>query len=393
MTRRLQFERITVRGYRALEAVDIPLGPLNVIIGPNGVGKTSFLDLFNFFSEALGRREALGHLVSRRGGIGRLLTLGRRESLEVELWARPLPASTKPAWGVLHYHLEIAAAGIGHTITQEFLEQDRGQKKPFVFATRDGSYVRVFDLRAKGLKEPDPPIPADELVVAQLPRELQETEWFRRAFGEVHFHDAIPVNGNAVIRRPQTLEPTSMLVSPGGQNLFSVLYQMRHERPDWYQRIIDVLQAAYPGFERLEFPVVAGGQVTLAWYNQAYERRPFFANELSAGTLRFLHLVTLLLTPQSPTLVLIDEPEESLHPELIRLLAELLLEASERMQLIVATQSPALLRWLKPEHILVADVKDGACHLSPGATLNLDKWLAEYSLDRLWEIGQLGGRP
>ncbi len=105
-----------------------------------------------------------------------------------------------------------------------------------------------------------------------------------------------------------------MIVSSGGQNLFSVLYQMRHEAPDWYERILDLLRAGFPGFERLEFPVVAGGQVTLAWYHNSYEGKPFFANELSAGTLRFLHLATLLLTPQTPTLILIDEPEDSLHP-------------------------------------------------------------------------------
>lgn len=230
-------------------------------------------------------------------------------------------------------------------------------------------------------------------MLAQVPRTLREAEWFRTAFADVHFHDAIPVHGNAAVRRPQTLEPTTMLVAPGGENLFSVLYQLRHEEPAWYERILDTLRAGFPGFERLEFPVVGGGQVTLAWHHTTYEGKPFFANELSAGTLRFLHLITLLLTPRSPTLLLIDEPEDSLHPELMRLLAELLQEAAERTQVIVATQSPALLRWLQPEHVIVADGKDGSCTLSPAKSLKLEQWLAEYSLDRLWQMGQLGGRP
>lgn len=387
---RLQLERVAVRGYRALEEVDVTLGPLNVIIGPNGVGKSSFLDVFRFFSDALGRREALGRLLSPRGGIGRLLTLGRRDSLEVEFFTRP-PEDL--GGGPLHYEVEIQASGISYSIAREQLSQDRGQKKPFLFVTSDGRSSKVFSPIGRRLIAPEPPIPADELILAQVPRALREAEWFRTAFGDIHFHPAIPVDDSAVVRRPQTLEPTALLVSPGGQNLFSVLYQMRHEEPGWYERILDVLRAAFSGFDRLEFPVVAGGQVTLAWYHRAYAGKPFYANELSAGTLRFLHLITLLLTPQAPTLILIDEPEDSLHPELLRLVAELLLETSERTQLLVATQSPSLLRWLKPEHILVADAQEGACTLTPGAGLDLDRWLAEYSLDRLWEIGQLGGRP
>lgn len=390
MKNRLSIERVTIRGYRALQEVDLSLGPLNVVIGPNGVGKSSFLDVFNFFSEALGQRESLARLLSRRGGIGRLLTLGRRDLIDVSFTTRSGAIQREAP---LRYRVAIEASGIGYTIATEQLSQDRGKPMPFLFVTRDTRSTKVWTPSSKGLVAPKPPISDDELVLAHVPRTLREPEWFRTAFEEVHCHGAIPTDGDAVVRRPQTLEPTSLIVSPGGQNLFSVLYQMRHEAQDFYERILDVLRAAFPGFDRLEFPVVAGGQVTLAWYHAAYQGKPFYANELSAGTLRFLHLVTLLLTPQSPTLILIDEPEDSLHPELIRLVAELLLEASNRTQLIVATQSPALLRWLKPEHIIIANAQEGACTLTPGVSLDLDKWLAEYSLDQLWQIGQLGGRP
>jgi predicted ATPase len=392
MTERLQLRQVKIRGYRAIEDVDLPLRSLNVIIGPNGVGKSSFLDVFGFFSEALGRREPIGRLLSRRGGIGRLLTLGRRDSVEVEFVTQSIPTARHPESGPLRYEVAIAASGIGYAIAKERLSQARGQVMPFYFVERTEQRTMVFDPSSKGLASLDPP-PLGELALAQVPRALSEAEWFRTALGDVHRHDAVPTNADAPIRRPQTLEPTDMIVGPGGGNLFSVLHQIRLEQPDWYERILDVVRSAFPGFNRLEFPAVAAGQVTLAWYQDAYGDKPFYANELSAGTLRFLHLVTLLLTPKSPTLILIDEPEDSLHPELLRLVAELLLEAAERTQLIVATQSPALLQWLKPEHVLVADAVDGACALTSGVDLNLKEWLADYSLDRLWQMGNIGGRP
>lgn len=391
MKKHRHIEHVSIRGYRALQDVDLPLGPLNVVIGPNGVGKSSFLDVFKFFSEALGRHEDVGRLLSRRGGIGQLLTRGRRDSLEVTFKAR----SARPHQGSLSYYVELASSGVGFAIAKEELTEERGKKKAQPFLIRASMSGKLFSSTTRRWSKVALSfVAANELLLPNFGSFLnREAEEFRTMFEDVFCHGAISVLDDAIVRRPQTLEPTSMIVSPGGQNLFSVLYQLRHEAPDWYERILDVLRAGFPGFDRLEFPVVGGGQVTLAWYHHAYEGKPFFANELSAGTLRFLHLVTLLLTPQTPTLILIDEPEDSLHPELIRLIAELLLEAAERMQLIVATQSPALLRWLKPEHIIVADAKEGACTLTSGASLDLDKWLVEYSLDQLWQIGHLGGRP
>ena len=92
-------------------------------------------------------------------------------------------------------------------------------------------------------------------------------------------------------------------------------------------------------------------------------------------------------------MTLLDEPEVSLHPELLRLLSELMREASSRTQLVVATHSDRLIRFLQPKEVVILDVKDdGAARATWADTLDLEKWLADYTLDEIWSMGRLGGR-
>jgi predicted ATPase len=89
----------------------------------------------------------------------------------------------------------------------------------------------------------------------------------------------------------------------------------------------------------------------------------------------------------------IDEPEVSLHPELLKLLADVMREAAKQTQLIVATHSDRLIRFLEPNEVLVCDAEDGLTTMTWADKLNLEKWLEDYSLDELWAMNVIGGRP
>ncbi len=110
--------------------------------------------------------------------------------------------------------------------------------------------------------------------------------------------------------------------------------------------------------------------------------------------LRFLWLAVLLQSPGLTALTLLDEPEVSLHPELLSLLAGLLREASHRRtQVVVATHSDRLIRFLKPEEVLVMDyAEDGTATLTWADQMNLAQWMEEYTLDELWSNGRLEAR-
>ncbi len=111
------------------------------------------------------------------------------------------------------------------------------------------------------------------------------------------------------------------------------------------------------------------------------------------GTLRFLWLTTLLQSPGLTALSLLDEPEVSLHPELLSLLADQLRKASLRTQLIVATHSDTLIRFLEPPEVVVLDAtEDGMTTLTRADELDLGEWLKGYSLDELWRNGRQEAR-
>jgi predicted ATPase len=184
--------------------------------------------------------------------------------------------------------------------------------------------------------------------------------------------------------RPATL--------PGrnGEDLVTSLYYLRETDPDRFEAVEDSLKAAFPGFRKLDFPPVAAGTLAMTWRDRHFAQ-PMYTHQLSEGMLRFLWLSTLLQSPGLTALTLLDEPEVSLHPALLSLLAGLLREAANRRtQIVVATHSDRLVRFLRPSEVLVMDYnEDGSSSLTWADKMNLDKWLDEYTLDELWTNGRL----
>jgi predicted ATPase len=168
---------------------------------------------------------------------------------------------------------------------------------------------------------------------------------------------------------------------------------LRETERNRFDTIEDTLRVAFPRFDRLDFPPVAAGTIALAWREIGFST-PLYMHQLSEGTLRFLWLAALLQSPGLTALTLLDEPEVSLHPELLSLLADMLREASHRTQIVVATHSDRLIRFLQPNEIVLFDSEDdGMSSLKWADQLDLDAWLKEFSLDELWSNGTLGARP
>lgn len=387
------FETIHIQGFRRLYDVDLKLNSLNVIVGANGSGKTSLLDVFSLLAASASGK--LKEAISDLSGIdGNLTNLQAAKGNKGRFMAFEL-AMGVPRYNPLNYRITMAVQGVGYEISDERLIQQRDKKpQPFKHIQCHHGDVRYFEHEGAktGLVRPNWDYNPTESALSQVPKMFQEPEDFRkRLASSTHYH-VLDVGPRAPIRLPQQMQDAQL---PGhdGDDLVSCLFTLRETDPDRFETIEATLRAGFPDFERLNFPPVAAGTLAMTWKDRT-SKNPFYMHQLSEGTLRFLWLVTLLLSPGLTAVTMIDEPEVSLHPELLSLLADLLREASLRTQLIVATHADRLIRFLKPAEVLTIDVNDdGQAEVTRADELDLDKWLEEYTLDEVWRMGRIGGRP
>jgi predicted ATPase len=378
------FSRLSVRGYRRLKSVDIRLRRLNVLIGANGVGKSSILDIFALLAaSATGRLEST---ITNLGGMTSLLTGdGKTNAIGFQLRTSPEAAPS------LSYDVRLVAQAYGYGIKDEVLTDygDPPPQQPIKYINMYGQGIGYWH-EGKSVA-PNWDYSCQETALSQAPQIYQEVEGFRRLVADVSdIYHGLDVSASAPVRLPQILSPAR---TPGidGEDLVSCLFTMRETAHERFEAIEDALRAAFPSFERLDFPPMAAGRLALTWRESGF--RPFYTSELSEGTLRFLWLATLLQSPGLPKITLIDEPEVSLHPEMLRLLADLMREASDRTQLVVATHSDRFVRFLEPRELVVCDRDDaGGMTVQWAGELDLKAWMEDYTLDQLWSMGRLGGR-
>ena len=380
------FERITIEGYRRLFNVQVDMRdrPLTVMIGANGVGKTSLLEIFSLLAASANAQ--LANKISELGGLPDIITRDRTNSITISL------SMSVPGYAPLDYQLEVALKGFTYEIALETLTENNPLVlEPFKHIDSRGLDVKYFNTEDGVLLRPNWDHNPLETSLAQVPKMYQEPENLRKRLASCTFYGALNVAPKSPVRLPQSMRPTS-LPGANGQDLVSCLYYLRETDPERFEIIEDTLTAAFPDFERLGFPPVAAGTITMTWKDKNFSK-PIYMHQLSEGTLRFIWLITLLQSPGLTAVTLIDEPEVSLHPELLRLLADMMREASQKTQLIVATHSDRLIRFLNPEEVLVCDAEDGLTTMRWGDSFNLEHWLEEYSLDQVWAMNLMGGRP
>ncbi|WP_419933833.1 AAA family ATPase [Candidatus Palauibacter sp.] len=345
---------ITIEGFRSFAALrDLPLRPLNVLIGANGSGKSNFLEALKLMELCVSRGQRLDAYVQRAGGANRLLHFGSKVTRQVKFEARF--GDDKGNFSILMH--------------------PDAEDRLFPLITATGTDL-LGEIESK---------PNKKWLLGILQDRLANLETF-------HFHDTSPTSP---IKKQARLHDNRYL-RRDGSNLAPFLYRLRKKHEDAYDAIRRTVRLVAPFFEdfALEPLAVKEDEIRLEWRHVGSDAY-FDASSFSDGSLRFIALATVLLQPLSlrPSLILLDEPELGLHPYAITLLASLLKQASVDSQIIVATQSSVLLDHFEPEDVLVADRVGGATTLRRLEGEKFSGWLEDYSLGQLWEKNQFGGRP
>ena len=361
-------DKITLRGFKSIKSLeDFPLRNLNILIGANGAGKSNFVSFFTFLREAVEGR--LGVYVAKKGGADDHLFLG--------------PKITKQLYAYLHFGLHGYEISLEPTLrgslvfTDERIRFDGDAKSPEVNVSIGTGH---YESKLREQRKPTANWRISRPISDSIPR------WV-----VYHFHDT---SDGAPIRRTCS-ERDHERLREEGENLAAFLLMLHDRHQDTYDKIRDTVRLAAPFFDDFKFrPRPSNGDTTLQLeWTQKDSNYPFLVSQLSDGTLRFIALATLLLQPDPPTPVLLDEPELGLHPYALNLLAALVKKAATKTQVIVSTQSAPLLDNFEAEDIIVVERRDGASTFERLASANLAEWLKEYSLGELWQKNVIGGRP
>lgn len=350
-------------GYRSLERITYPMSRLDVFVGANGVGKSNLYKGLALLQAAAANR--LGHALAAEG-LDRALWAGPRRGKDP---ARILLGVTLDAPGArssgYRYEVEVgfpqrvtaAAFDLEPQVKAERLTYLAGQKRVRLLDRRNAQ-VMARDGEGRPA-ELDIDLLSSETVLGRLedPSRYPELDLVRRTLLEWRFYHDVRTDAASPLRRPCVAVAAPTLASDGS-NLAAVFATLAHIRGDT-QALERVVAEAFPGAV-LDVPPPAR-TASFGLILPEFDARVFEAAELSDGTLRFLALAGALMAYRLPPFIALNEPEASLHPDLMAPLARMIAAAAERTQVWLVTHSERLARALEP-HGSVRTVRkvDGA---------------------------------
>lgn len=390
------------------------LQPLNVLIGPNGSGKTNLIEAFELLRAT---PTDFAAAIRAGGGASEWLWKGedpaRMAKMDVEIDGEATPSgaplryrleftSTNNRVEVLDEVVEDVSSEPGHGsspvyvagILRPALSQSREPR--FYYRFREGPMVLGGSMTHGDPRHldmlPGRLLASDQSVLKQLqdPVGYPEITSLGCEFGLISTFREWMFGPSSGSRTPQRADDPPDELLPDARNLALILNEIRH-RDD---RAFDAAMKRFlPRYDRISSRII-GNAIQLYFHEQGL-RDPIPATRVSDGTLRFLAMLVALHAPTPPSLLCIEEPELGMHPDAVALLAELLVEASGRMQLVVTTHSDALLSGLgdKVESVLVCENNGHGTTIDRLDAERLAFWLKDYTLGDIWRIGEIGGNP
>ncbi|MEU7580586.1 AAA family ATPase [Streptomyces sp. NPDC041068] len=391
-----------VENFRSLRDVTVPLGPLTVLVGTNGVGKSNVLKVFDLLADII--RTDLQPALDTRGGFDEIAFWGGSRpptSLKIRLKATWTTHASLKAPD--EYELTINrrslpqrsadAYSLSRSESFQFKRtQGRGRR-----ITISGEQARIVDKKRAG-KESDSSFGIQRLSsgLSTLPRlaRAEGGEEVSKVAQQLSSFRVFEMDVTAA-RRPSRIRRGSVELSPQADNLAEFLLYLNREDDVWDNLVADA-RTVLPQLEDIECAAVGGSadQVTV-YLRERGLRRPTPLADASYGTVRLLGLLALLYDPHPPTLTCVEEIDHGLHPQALELIVERLREASARSQYLVATHSPALVDRLRPEEFVVCDRDEDGASVIPALSVEEVHAIVEETGDQplgeLWFSGVLGG--
>ena len=366
---------VQIENYRSLAHVVVPLSRLTVLVGPNGSGKSNFTDALRFVADSLNGTLSLA--LKQRGGIGavRRISAGHPNNFGVRLRANLSDAT------LADFSFEIAAASPGNfVVRRERCEVRRLFQVNAAYEVQNGEFTaQVPGIRAR--------IEPDRFALTIL----SATEEFRPVFdflSRMRFYSLVPDR----IREIQDPDAGDVLTRDGS-NAAAVLREMKRNNRDDYDRVCRLLSKVVPGVSAVEYHSL-GQKETLKFKQDVGSDWPwtFEALNMSDGTLRVLGILLAVYQSSTPAVVVIEEPEATIHPAAMDVLVQILRDGQYRSQVLVTTHSPDVIdnKAISDENIRVVEKQRGRTIVSTMGLLSRESVKQKlYSLGDLMRSGEL----
>lgn len=382
-----RIEGFSVKNFKVLKDITLgrlwnqrdraPLTPMSVVIGKNGVGKSALFDAFGFLADALsvGVEDACD--VRGRGGFARLHTQGASGPIEFELYYRERPRD-RP----ITYEIEIELDSSGRPIvTHERLRQRRrGQKygRPFTFLwLNNGEGIAWKGEQDAGVDD-EPDNLQDYLESLEDQEESWDREWIElgdpsqlgiATLGALKQHPRIASFRRFIeawylsyfssdAARSLPLAGPQKHLNVQGDNMGNVVQFMERDHPERFRRVLDRITSKIPGVDKIDTERTTDGRLLLRFNDRGFSD-PFYAQQMSDGTLKVFCYLLLLEDPKPPPLLCIEEPENGLYHKMLETLATEFREhatAPRRgSQVFITTHQPYFVNSLEPEEVWILE--------------------------------------
>lgn len=367
----MKIRSISIANYKSIKVLEnFELSNINILIGSNGVGKSNFIS-FLILLKQIANKNLQGY-IAEKAGANNFLHFGRKVSPFLQ--------------GRVEFD-----SGNAYEIELKPDSEDAFYFSKEIAAFKSGTGWHSYESDSVGYKE------------TRLDDMLQNHKQ-KRGFGGIpeyvkkalsdfevyHFHDTgihSPIKGTCDVNDNRFLRKD-------GSNIAAFLLYLKEQHPFALKKIEGVIKQVAPFFDSfiLEPLRRSPEKIKLEWREKGNDEY-FNADQLSDGSIRMIALATLLLQPEPPQTIIIDEPELGLHPAAIHQLAGLIRKVSSKSQIIISTQSVTLVNQFTPDDLIVVERKNGSSVFKKLSQQETDSWLENYSLGEAWEKNIIGGRP
>ncbi len=365
-----RLKSIEIQGFKSIpfqHPLKLEFGDINILLGANGAGKSNIISFFKMLGFMMSG--SLQRFIAESGANQRFLYYGAKKTPTMSASIRFEAPSD---YDIYTFSLTRAVPD-RLILTSEEIEWRHGADNNASTALLQSDFNESALVRSS----------------------VREEQVIRNLLGACKVYQFSDSSVSSPMRQASPAETAHYLQSEA-DNLASFLYYLKNNYPESFRRISEYVGDVVPQFREF-YLEPERGYISLKWMDCSPNDYVLSADQFSDGSIRFIALATLLLQPEEtmPFVIIIDEPELGLHPYAIDQLNEMIKDASKHAQIIVATQSTAIIDGFSADDVTVIERDDSLQGTSAKKLTEKEyhNWLEEYTLSELWNKNIIGGRP